>query len=352
MKYYSNPLSVTSQFYHCSVPFRLDTYRGCYYDCAYCFATELNHKSGFTSIMPADYKVIKSLLDRALSKGKKSTNVAVQMLRRRVPIHFGGLSDPFQPIEKSYSITLKTMSLLLKYDYPTIFSTKSALIIEEPYFRVLKQMRNKAVQISLITSDDKIRMKFEPKANTVSERLEIIRELASSGIWASCRIQPLIPFVNNADMELIDSLADVGCKHVIIEHYKLPSFLSKKSEERLDSLCDYKIGQYYRRRRKKNRSAFWELQPTEKADNLRELVKHIRKRKMTFGAADNDLHDLGDSCCCCGVDGLTGFANVYLHHNAKAVTYGKINKSITYSSIEHEWCSDGSVREIVNYECR
>ncbi len=82
------------------------------------------------------------------------------------------------------------------------------------------------------------------------------------------------------------------------------------------------------------------------------MVNEIHNRGMTFGAADNDLHDIGDTYCCCGVDNLKGFANIHTHQNTRAVFEGRKSGRITYDLVAKEWCPTGSVREIVNYECR
>ncbi len=230
---------------------------------------EQNRKSNFLKIKPADYDSLANLFDRALTKKVVSTNILIELLQRKMPIHFGGMSDPFQPIEKKYKLTLKIMKLLLSHNYPTIFSTKSSLIVRREYLDILKEMENKAVQISLITSNDKIRQKFEPKASSVNERLDTIRKLSNNDIWTSCRIQALIPHVNENDLELVDKLADAGCKHVIIEHYKLPTFISKKSIERLNHNCGYDIATHYRNLRKKPRGIFLELPASKKIKNLK-----------------------------------------------------------------------------------
>ena len=352
LKHYQNPLSLTCQFYHCSVPFRLDTYRGCYYGCVYCFAVDRNMNVNLRTIQPAEYLTVKRFFAKAFEKNDNSKNAIIRCLRRRMPIHFGGMSDPLQPIEKKLRLSLKTLILLHKYDYPTVISTKSALLKERNYLRVLESMKNLAVQITVITSDEKIARKLEPRAPSVAQRLEVFTKLSDHGVWTACRLQPLIPKINNEDLELIDRLADVGCKHVMIEHYKMPTYSSFERRKSMCKACSYDVERYYRKACPKPRGMFFEIPTTEKIAYLRKLVRRIHRRKMTYGAADNDLHDLGDDVCCCGVSKMDGFQNVHKHQNTKAVMDGKRYGRILYSSIEHEWYPKGSVRRIVNKKCR
>ena len=304
------------------------------------------------AIQPADFSHLERMFKKALSRNQHCTNVIIQLLRRRMPIHFGGMSDPFQPIERSLKVSLKTLNLLQKYHYPTIISTKSALLIERRYLKILEDMDNLAVQITLISSSEQATQKLEPNAPSVEKRLELFAKLSEHDIWTSCRMQPLIPKVNDEDYELIDKLAAAGCEHVIVEHYKMPTYSSLNRRKMMNDACSYDIESYYRRSCSKPRGMFFELPSSDKVVQLRKLVAHIHEKNMTFGAADNDFHDLGDSTCCCGVDGLPGFQNIHLRQNVKAVMDGKESGRIRYSSIENEWCSEGSVREIVNAHCR
>jgi DNA repair photolyase len=352
LKYYQNPLCLTCQFYHCCVPFRLDTYRGCHYSCVYCFAVDRNLNANVKTIQPAEYLMMKKFLAKAFEKKDESNNAVIQCLRRRIPLHFGGMSDPLQPIEKELKVSLKMLALLDKYDYPTVISTKSALLIEENYLRILENMNSIAVQVTLITSDERIARKLEPRAPSVARRLEVFAKLSDLGIWTACRLQPLIPKINNEDFELIERLADVGCKHVMIEHYKIPTYSRRDRRKLMCNACSYDIEMYYRKACPRPLGMFFEIPATEKIRNLRNLVRRIHRKKMTYGAADNDLHDLGDDFCCCGISKIDGFQKVYAHQNTKAVFDGKRHGQVLYSSIEPEWYPEGSVREIVNKKSR
>src|SRR5215470_16042404 len=97
MDIYTTPFSITSQFGFCGLPLRLDTYRGCAFRCSYCFARYRGGNSPAATVQSADPTQIARILDRSLVK--HGSGIVAEFLRRRTPIHFGGMSDPLQPAE-------------------------------------------------------------------------------------------------------------------------------------------------------------------------------------------------------------------------------------------------------------
>src|ERR1039457_3699348 len=103
MSCYTTPFSITSQFAFCGLPLRLDSYRGCGFRCSYCFARYRGGNLPGDAIVPADPQQIARKLDRALVTEKGG--VIAQFLRRRTPLHCGGMSDPLQPAETRHRVT-------------------------------------------------------------------------------------------------------------------------------------------------------------------------------------------------------------------------------------------------------
>jgi DNA repair photolyase len=144
MDYYSTPFSITSQFAFCGLPLRLDTYRGCGFSCSYCFARNRGGNLPDQGIRPANIETIRRVFSRSLQDG--GPGVISEFLRRRIPIHLGGMSDPLQPAEERYQVTLTTLELLRQNSYPTVLSTRSALVIRSPYFELITTMHPLVVQ--------------------------------------------------------------------------------------------------------------------------------------------------------------------------------------------------------------
>lgn len=142
MNYYNSP-RVSSQFIFCPFPFVLDSYAGCPQHCKYCFAywNSLINQAKGRNVFEEDNKTIDiNHLERILSKKPRNAyeKELVEFIKRKIPIHWGGIAEPFSMFEKEHGTGLKILKLLKKYQYPFIVSTKNSRIIEGEYWEVLK----------------------------------------------------------------------------------------------------------------------------------------------------------------------------------------------------------------------
>ena len=96
-------------------------------------------------------------------------SIISQYIRRKMPVHFGGMSDPFQPIEREFNVTFKVLKYLCSIQYPIIISTKSTLIGHPKYLDVLNSNPNMIVQFSLSTTSDSKSEIAEPSSTKPSE---------------------------------------------------------------------------------------------------------------------------------------------------------------------------------------
>ena len=371
-KFYASPLSMTSQFYFCPVPFRMDTYSGCFHDCVYCFANNSNQKfisdNDFKKekkrciyVKATKLEYIKKYLDIAF-EGKKNTftnqeAIAIELLKRKVPIHFGGMSDPLQPIEKELHLTYDVINLFKKYDYPIILSSKARLLLDEKYIDLLKNYENLVLQVSLIDDRDEIIMALEPSASTATERFKIFETYRDK--FTACRIQPfIIGLSDNRIIPLLDKLKACGVNHVMVEGLKFMSG-NKLANQRISDAFKlvtgkpYNLEAYFKAIGSKYDGNDLELPTWRKYKYIKIFREEITKRGMTFGCADNDLRLLGDSYnCCLGTTKLKGFEAGLKHNIGEAVFKAKAegSKEFEKSIIEDEWISDGKFRLVMSNE--
>src|SRR4051812_42253136 len=101
--HYTTPFGITSQFAFCGLPLRLDSYKGCSFNCNFCFARYRGGYNQGDGVLPADPQSVRRTMAMALQGS--TTGLIAQFLRRRVPIHFGGMSDPFHAAEARYGVT-------------------------------------------------------------------------------------------------------------------------------------------------------------------------------------------------------------------------------------------------------
>src|SRR5437868_504008 len=159
---FTAPLTVASQFSFCGLPLRLDSYAGCAFQCTFCFARFRRGAYLSDNVRPADGAALERRFKRAFEPRNSHDGFVRQFLRRRVPIHFGGMSDPFQPAELRFRVTESFLRTLAEYQYPTVLSTRSKLAASEPYISLLKENEPTVVQFSFCSTRDKTAAQFEP----------------------------------------------------------------------------------------------------------------------------------------------------------------------------------------------
>ena len=100
---------------------RVDSYRGCSHQCRECFSRQTHDGA---AIRPGESaRALRTWLDGARTQ---ETN----WCDWNIPIHWGGLSDPFQPAERERRLSLACLELFAKYAYPVVVSTKATLLVK------------------------------------------------------------------------------------------------------------------------------------------------------------------------------------------------------------------------------
>lgn len=295
---------LTQQFRFCGNPFRIDCYKGCDFGCKYCFANASN-LLGRKGWQTGDIARLERFMKRALDKDEngqylcETNSLSMECVRHRVPMHCGGLSDPFQEREWELGITYKLLQLSKKYNYPIMFSTKG--IIKDPKYWDVLDPQLHAFQLSLISKDDEFLRKYETNTAPAVERIAFARELHKRGFWVSIRIQPCIDL--QKAMELVEEISgDVN--YITVEHLKIDignDVIKNLFAEQLES------GDYHR-----ISTMLFEMDTDKKAERI-EKIKAISK--CPIGCGDNDLHYMSDSDCCCGVDTIGPAFSNWIKYN-------------------------------------
>jgi DNA repair photolyase len=245
----------------CYYPFKLDTYGcGCSNNCSYCYARSVLHfRRLWDSDNPsvADIGKVEKVFRDVFEKGRKTRHS--QLLKDRIPIRLGGMTDCFSDAERKAGVTLKVLKLLKAYDYPYLILTKNKLVAEDDYIEALDPELG-YIQFSITTPYDEVAKLYEEGASTSSERLWSMRRLADRGFHVAARLNPLFPiypdgyFSGNGhyakkvkpfryfDWTLIDMLAKAGCKTSIAGFVRLSTWnirwIREKTGEDLTWLFD------------------------------------------------------------------------------------------------------------------
>lgn len=181
------------------IPFdrSINPYRGCEHGCIYCYARPTHAYHGLSPGLDFETKLFAKpdaamLLDAELRKSSY----------KPATIQLGANTDPYQPIERTRKITRSVLEVLSRFNHPLGITTKSDLVLRD--IDILAPMAEKklaAVSLSVTTLNPKLARTLEPRCPTPAKRLEAVRVLADAGIPVGVMVAPMIPGLNDHEME-------------------------------------------------------------------------------------------------------------------------------------------------------
>jgi len=203
------------------IPFTqsINPYKGCEHGCVYCYARptheylDLSLGQDFESKLFYKPDAIE-LLEKYLNKPRYQCET----------IALGTNTDPYQPLEKDKGTTRAILETLLKYQHPVTIVTKGSLILRD--MDILEEMaalKLVSVVISVTTLDNNLKRIMEPRAAAPSARLRVIQTLSSRGIPTGILFAPIIPFINDQEMEsVLKACAENGANNAGYVVLRLP----------------------------------------------------------------------------------------------------------------------------------
>lgn len=177
----------------------VNPYRGCEHGCVYCYARPshafLGHSPGLDFETKLTFKPeIARLLERELRRPGYTAR----------PIVLGSNTDPYQPVERTLALTRSVLEVLERFSHPVSIVTKSAGVLRDG--DILARMAGQGlvrVWLSVTTLDPELARRMEPRAASPSRRLAAIASLAEAGIPAGVLAAPMIPGLNDSELERI-----------------------------------------------------------------------------------------------------------------------------------------------------
>ncbi len=186
----------------CPRKYSLNPYTGCSHGCIYCY---------ITSYIPRAFEARpKRNLLRQLRR-------ELRRLDPRIPVTIANSSDPYQPLERVHRHTRACLKLLQKFNFGVEVVTKGDLVARDA--PLLAEMRS-AVAVTVTTLDEDIAARLEPSAPSPERRLRAMQQLVERGVNVACRIDPVIPGVNEGVEELVRELDAIGVRHVTSSTFK------------------------------------------------------------------------------------------------------------------------------------
>ncbi len=197
----------------------INPYRGCEHGCIYCFARPTHAYLGLSP--GVDFE------SRLFVKPDAAQLLAAEL---RAPgymprvIAMGTNTDPYQPIEREWKVTRSVLQVLAEFRHPVGIVTKSTLIQRDIDILAPMAEQNLArAAVSITTLDRKLARSMEPRAATPEKRLETIRALTKAGIPTAVMTAPIIPALNDSEMEsILAAAAEAGATQAGFVVLRLP----------------------------------------------------------------------------------------------------------------------------------
>ena len=187
----------------------VNPYRGCEHGCVYCFARPTHAYLGYSPGLDFETRLlfkpdVAELLEREL---RKPGYVAR-------PLALGSNTDPYQPVERTLKLTRSVLEVLSRFGHPASIVTKSAGVLRDlDILQDLAKRRLVRVWLSVTTLDAALARCMEPRAAAPARRLQAVSGLRAAGVPVGVLAAPMIPGLNDAEMERILAAAkDAGAE--------------------------------------------------------------------------------------------------------------------------------------------
>ncbi|MEJ1158631.1 PA0069 family radical SAM protein [Prosthecomicrobium sp. N25] len=202
----------------------INPYRGCEHGCVYCFARPSHAYMGLSPGLDFETRLFvkpnaAELLERELADPAYQCRT----------LAIGTNTDPYQPIERTHGVMRAVLEVLERTNHPVAIVTKSHLVTRDK--DILGRMGRKGlakVALSVTTLDGGLARSLEPRAAAPHRRLAAIRELAEAGVPTAVMVAPVIPGLNDHEIErILEASHQAGAREAGYVLLRLPLEVSE-----------------------------------------------------------------------------------------------------------------------------
>ncbi|MGE5088070.1 MAG: PA0069 family radical SAM protein [Candidatus Levyibacteriota bacterium] len=216
------------------IPFTqsINPYQGCEHGCIYCYARPSH---AFLDLSPGiDFET------RLFAKPQAAELLRAELAKpgyRCDPIALGANTDPYQPIEREWKLTRSILEVLAQCEHPFTIVTKSSLVERDiDLIAPMAARRMARVYVSITTLDRDLARRMEPRAAAPQRRLQTVKALADAGIPVGVMTAPVIPQLNDRDLEaILEAAAANGARSAGWVLLRLPREVAPLFREWLDA---------------------------------------------------------------------------------------------------------------------
>ncbi|MGD8455802.1 MAG: hypothetical protein PVF83_05395 [Anaerolineales bacterium] len=211
--------------------YHLATYGGCEFGCAYCDAWSYSDQAINEKI--CSYSNLLQQLPEELENIEPGEAIGLN------------LGDPYQPAEKRFRLTRRTLELLNEYNRPVFILTKSPSVLDD--LDLLKQMNADSFAIvatTIVTLSNELLAHLEAGVPPPEERIEMIATFKRAGVPCGFVVNPIIPYLTDgkeAILSLLRTLAKVSPDFIVWDYLWIPNDRHRNRIEDLLGCVDSKV---------------------------------------------------------------------------------------------------------------
>ena len=179
--------------------YSMNPYAGCEHGCIYCYARNVHEYWGYSAGLDFERKIIVKKNAPALLR-----KFLMNPRWNPIPIMLSGNTDCYQPAEQQYRLTRRLLEVCNEFNQPVGILTKNSWILKDK--DILEQMARKNIvsaMVSITSFNEDLRRVMEPRTTTAQQKLRVIRELSEAGVRMGIMMGPMIPRLNEHEMQRI-----------------------------------------------------------------------------------------------------------------------------------------------------
>ncbi len=203
------------------VPFSwsINPYRGCEHGCAYCYARPDHERLGFSCGLDFETKIIAKPEAAKLLRGELA-----QATWRGEVIAMSGVTDCYQPLERTMKITRSLLEVMAQCRQPVVIVTKNKLVLRDlDLLTELAKFNAAKVSLSVTTLDHDLAARLEPRASAPRDRLDAIAQLRAAGVPVTVMVAPIIPGLTDKETPaILEAAANAGASAAGYVMLRLP----------------------------------------------------------------------------------------------------------------------------------
>lgn len=197
----------------------INPYRGCEHGCIYCYARPTHSYLNLSPGLDFETRIIAKV-----NAAERLREALASPSYEALALNIGSATDAYQPAERKLGITRQVLEVLSEAQHPFSIITKSAGVERDiDLIGPMAARQMSAVYVSITTLDDQLARVLEPRAASPRRRLQTIRRLAAAGIPVGVSVSPVIPFLNEPELEhILEAAAEAGATRAFSIVLRLP----------------------------------------------------------------------------------------------------------------------------------